>query len=321
MTLRTSAAASLLAILLGLAAACHEPPPPASRRSIVIATGGPGGAFYPIGTALAALYEQRIPGVTTSLLTGGSLQNVEAVASGRADLGFMQADVAYTAYRLGTDTDRRPLSVLRGIALLWMNTVHVAVPRSSTARTVADLRGARVAVGTPGSGTETLARIVLESYGLSYDSIRPIFLSFVKTVDMMRRGELDAALVVAGLPADVVRDLSLDPGIRLLSIPRSHVRSLRARYPFLQPLVVPHKTYPRNTTPVETLGVSSLLVSRNDLNEELAYRFARELLEGLPRLMEVHPVARLIDPEQAPATPIPLHNGAARYYRERQITQ
>jgi len=308
-------------VVLVLVAGCGRAPATAQPIPLTIATGGPGSAFYPLGLALATLYEERLPGVETTVLTGGSTQNVRAVHSGQAALGFTQADVAYVAYRLGIQPDSSPFSDLRGIAMLWMNTVHVVVPRTSRIAHVGELAGRRIAVGTHGSGTETLARIVLESYGLSYDTIRPEFLSFTETVDLMRRGALDAAMVVAGVPADAIADLSDRPGVRLLPIPRAQLRTMRAQYPFLQPLVVPADSYAGVDAPVDTLGVSSLLISRKDADPELVYGMTRALFEALPRLWEVHPAVRLIDPEQAPATPIPLHPGAARYYRERQITQ
>lgn len=308
------------AVALLAVAACTAAPSAVPDVPVAIATGGPGGAFYPIGTALASLYAEQLPGVRTEILTGGSSENVRAVEGGRATIGFTQADVAYVAYRRGTENDPRPYATLRGIALLWINTVHGVVPRDSAIRDWPDLAGRRVAVGTRGSGSETLARIVLESYGLPYARIEPHFGSFVDTIADMRRGALDAALIVAGLPAGAVVDLNQQPGIRLLPIPRDHLRTMRALYPFLQPQQVADGTYD-GVPATETLGVSSLLVSRDDLDEELAYRLTRTLFEVLPELQKVHPAARLIDPEQAPATPIPLHPGAARYYRERQIMQ
>ena len=310
---------AVIALTLTLAS-CGAEPSAARHVPLAIATGGPGGAFYPTGKALASLYNERIPGVDATLLTGGSTQNVEAVQSGQAALAFTQADVAYVAYRRGTDAQPRPFADLRGVAMLWMNTVHVVVAPGSPIQSVRDLDGRRVGVGTRGSGTETLARIVLESYGLTYERIQPAFLSFVDMVDGMRRRTLDAVFVVAGLPADALIDLSADPGVRMLPIPREQVRAMRAQYPFLQPISVAAGTY-RDVGAVETVGVASLLISRSDVDEELLYRLTREFFTALPRLYEAHPAVRLIDPEQAPATPIPLHPGAARYYRERQLTQ
>ncbi|MGE3273635.1 MAG: TAXI family TRAP transporter solute-binding subunit [Vicinamibacterales bacterium] len=309
-------------VLLSLAAgagACSAPPAHEAERSLAIATGGPGGAFYPLGVALAGMYEARLPGLRTTVDSGGSTRNVRALEAGDAQLAFTQADVAYVAYRRGTDGDRHPYQQLRGIAVLWMNTVQIAVPATSDIRDVADLRGRRVAVGTPGSGTETLARIVLESYDLTYRDLEPAYLSFVDTLDQLRSGRLDAAFVVAGLPTATVTQLAAAPSIRLLPVPPDQVRAMRGLYPFLQPMVVPAGTYEGLDGDVETVGVSSLLACRADLDEPTVYTLTRLLFESLPDLKQVHPAAALITLDEGPATPIPLHPGAARYYREREI--
>jgi len=301
--------------------ACAAPPSPAPPTSLLIATGGPGGAYYPLGQELSHIYAERVAGIRPSIEPGTSGQNVRRVEEGTAQVAFTQADVAYTAYRRGTEDAPHPFSELRGIAVLWVNTVHVAVPRASRLRAVTDLRGRRVAVGTRGSGTETLARIVLESYGMSYSDVQPDFASFVRTVETMRAGDTDAGFVVAGMPADAVADLARDPGVRLLPVPRDHVQVMRAQYPFLEPIIVKAGTYVNQDDEVETVGVSNLLLCRRDLDEALVYQLTRVFFEALPRLVTANRAAALIDPEQAPATPIPLHPGAARYYREREITQ
>ncbi|MFN2447162.1 MAG: TAXI family TRAP transporter solute-binding subunit, partial [Vicinamibacterales bacterium] len=289
--------------------------------SLTIATGGRGGVFYPLGVELSRLYTTGVPGVVARIESGGSSQNVKAVEEGRAHLGFTQADVAYAAYRRGTDGDPHPYGQLRGVAMLWINIMQVAVPAKSTINTIDDLRGRRVLVGTPGSGTETLARIVLESYALSYEDLRPEFKGFVETVAMMRDGEADAAFIGAGLPTAAIVELSAAADLRFIPIPREQVTMMRAQYPFLQPLLVPRGTYTWLAHDIETVGVSNLLLCRKDLDEELVYRLTRALFDALPELRASVAAVRLIDLEHAPATPIPLHPGAARYYREREITQ
>lgn len=316
---KTLIALTALASVAVWSPGCTREPAPPPTRQVTIATGGPGGAFYPIGLALADIYAASVPGLETDVESGGSSQNVQALESGHAQVAFTQADVAYLAYRQSTDTAGQPASAMRGIAVLWMNTVQVAVPYGSPVDDFSDLRGRRVSVGTPGSGTETLARIVLESYGLRYADLRPEFLSFVQTVDRMRAGRLDAAFVVAGMPTVALGELSENPGVRLLPIPRDHLRTMRGQYPFLQPQVVVGGTYTGVDDDVETVGVSSLLASRVDVDEELVYNLTRLLFDSLPTLRQAHPAAGLITLDEAPATPIPLHPGAARYYREREI--
>lgn len=300
---------------------CSGPAETAAPTVLTIVTGGQGGSFYPLGLRLSQLYAEHIPGVVTKLETGGSGRNVQAIEDGHAQLAFAQADVAYAAYRRGTEAAPHPHTQLRGIAVLWQNTAQIVVPRGSTIRSGSDLRGRRVAVGSLGSGTETLARIVLESYGLSYNDITPLAPTFEDTVQGMRDGTLDAAIISAGVPTSPIAEISDRPGLQLVPVPRDHVQAMRAQYPFLQPLVIPGGTYRGVDSDVESVGVSILLTCRQDLDESLVYQLTKILFDALPSLGEELPVARLIDLDQAPATPIPLHPGAARYYREREIMQ
>lgn len=318
---RSRCASLVVLVALPCVAACEAQPIEPERISLTIVSGGRGGAFYPLAVALADVYRAELPEVETHVESGGSGRNVQAVQDGRAQLAFTQADVAYLAYRHGTEADPRPYTELRGIAVLWQNTVQLAVRRASAIRAIPDLRGRHVSVGTPGSGSETLAHTVLESYGLSYEDLHPEFLSFSDSMARMRDGSVDAMFVSAGVPIQALSELSLEPGLRFLSIPRAHVTSLRGQYPFMQPLVVPGGTYRGLDRDLETMGVSNLLVCRRDLDENLVYELTRALFDALPRLAAREAVARLIDVDNAPATPIPLHAGAARYYREREIAQ
>lgn len=315
---------NLLGLTIALSAAasgCERPHQSDPPIALTLATGGQGGAFYALGPVLARFWSEHIPALEVRTEPGGSGLNVEWLQDARADIAFTQADIAYAAYSRGTDADSRPHLQLRAIAVLWMNTVHVAVPKDSAARTVGDLRGRRVGVTSRGGGTETLARVVLGAYDLTYADITPQFGTFVETVAEMRDGRTDAAFVVAGVPAVAVTDLSRRTDVRLLPIPRDRLQTMRAQYPFLQPVVVPRGTYRGIDRDVETLGVSNLLMCRRDLDERLVYQLTRSLFDAIPALQAAHPVASLIDPDEAPATPIPLHPGAARFYREREITR
>lgn len=304
-----------------MAIACARGRVPDIRTSITIATGGPGGTFYPVAVDLAKFYSKNLPGITAQLEVGGSGANVQAVQDGRAQLAFAQADIAYIAYRRGTDADRRPYANLRGIAVLWPNTVQVAVPKNSAIRTIDDLRGKRVAVGTPGSGTDVLSRIVLESYGLHYTDLHPVFIPFVEMVGQMRTRTIDAAFTVASVPSQVIEQMQIDPGVRLIPVARDRIDAVRGQYPFLRPIIVARGSYAADDRDIETLGVDDLLMCRDDLTEDLVYRLTKAFFDALPQLGTTHAAVRAIDLDQAPGTAIPLHPGAARYYREREIVQ
>jgi uncharacterized protein len=302
-----------------LAGGCQQAAAP-PQTALTILTGGTGGSFYPLGEALASIYAQRIPSIrATAQSTVASVFNVQAVQQSKAEVAFTQGDVAYFAYRRGTETDPRPHTKLRGIAVLWVNTVQLVVPRTSEIREVRDLHDKRVSVGSPASGTQIVARLVIEGHGMKYDQVKPETLSFAEAVEHMKQGSLDAGFVVASYPVSAVTDMNASIGVRLIPVDRGIVERIRSDYPFVKPMVIPKRTYRGQEDDLGTLGVDNILVCRDDLPEELVYQVTKVLFESLGALAASDPAARLIDPEQGPTTPIPLHPGAARFYREREI--
>ncbi len=245
--------------------------------------------------------------------------NVQAVQQAKADVAFTQGDVAYFAYRRGTESDPRPHTKLRGIAVLWVNTVQLVVPRNSNVHVVDDLRGRRVGVGSPGSGTQIVARLVIEGHGVNYGDVKAEQLSFSEAVERIEQKTLDAAFVVASYPVSAVSDMNTAFGIRLIPVSRRIVDRIRTDYPFMKPMLIPGDTYAGQEGDLDTVGVDNILVCRDDLPEELVYQLTRVLYDSLGQLATADAAARLIDPEQGPTTPIPLHPGAARFYREREI--
>jgi TRAP transporter TAXI family solute receptor len=310
----------LLTTAFAVLTACSPGPEAAPARRLTLLTGGTGGSFYPLGIALAEVYSRRIPDLqVTAQSTVASVFNVQAVQRAEADVAFTQGDVAYVAYRRGTDADPRPHTRLRGIAVLWVNTVQLVVPRSSTIRSVEDLRGRRVSVGSPGSGSQIVARLVIEGHGINYNEVGAEQLSFSDAVVRMQRKTLDAGFVVASYPVSAVSEMNAAFGVRLIPVPRKIVDHIRSEYPFMKPMVIPRGTYEQQAEDLNTVGVDNILVCRDDLPEELVYQLTRVLYDALGELSGADAAARLIDPEQGPTTPIPLHPGAARFFREREI--
>jgi TRAP transporter TAXI family solute receptor len=244
---------------------------------------------------------------------------VSAVDGGQGHLGLAQADVVYQAYRRGIEDKKYPHKNLRAIAVLWVNNLYVLVRADSRFRSIEDLKGQRVGVILPGTAGEFSTRIVLGAYGMSYDDVQPIFQPTDKIVAKLGLGEIDAVFSAKPVMLTVARELSQTVPLRLLPIGRPVINELRGSYPFLRPVTVAANQLPGQHQPVETLGSEWLLVCRSDLSEDLVYQLTREFFAQLPALARDHEEAALIDPEQAPATPIPLHAGAARYYREREI--
>ena len=304
-------------LAIGAGAACQSPQP--SPRPLVLATGLDSGLYYLLGGTLVDIYNGGIPGVATSALsTTGSGFNVRAVEDGRADLAFTQADVAYLALQHGTRDHPSPHRQLSAIAVLYMNTVQVVALAESNIRQLGDLQGRRVAVGAPDSGTEIAAQIILNAHGAG-DRIIQKRLVFDDLLSSMRNRTIDAGFLISSYPLPSVAQLNESVGIRLLPIDAALASRIQAEYPFYRPAVVPANTYENQRSEIPTIGVDNLLVCRTDLPDDLVYQLTRVFFESLPRLAQTHSAAAMIDAEQASAAPIPLHPGAARFYRERDL--
>jgi TRAP transporter TAXI family solute receptor len=251
--------------------------------------------------------------------TSGGVVVVSAVDEGKGQLGLAQSDVVYLAYRRGIERNQYPHKNLRAIAVLWVNTLYVLVRSDSAFRSIEDLKGRRVGVILPGTSGEFSTRILLSAHGMSYADVQAIFEPTDSLMPKLGSGDIDAVFSANPVMLSAARALSTTVPLRLVPIGRGVINQLRGSYPFLRPVTVAANQLPGQSGPVETLGAEWLLVCRSDLSEDLVYQLTRAFFDQLPALARDHGEAALIDPEQAPATPIPLHAGAARYYREREI--
>jgi len=265
-------------------------------------------------------FNRALPQAHVDLQTAaGGVVVVSAVDGGQAQLGLAQSDVVYLAYRRGIEKNLYPHKNLRAIAVLWVNNFYVLVRRDSPVRSIEGLKGRRVGVIMPGTSGEFSTRILLGAHGMSYADVKPIFEPTNNLMPKLGSGEIDAVFSANPLMLPAARALSETVPLRQLPIGRSVINQLRGSYPFLRPVTVAVNQLPGQDQPIETLGSEWLLVCRSDLSEELVYELTRAFFAQLPAMAREHGEAALIDPEQAPAAPIPLHAGAARYYREREI--
>jgi TRAP transporter TAXI family solute receptor len=252
--------------------------------------------------------------------SAGAVTNLEAIQRGDADLGFAFADVAYIAFVGRLDGATQPFDRLRGVAVLQLTPVHLVVGRDTGIHGVTGLRGRRVGVGPPGSGTALTASLILRAFSIEPSGVRTEALPFNEAARRLVDGTIDAMFDNAIFPADSVRTAT-SAGAQLLPLTGPPIERLRHEYPFLRVTVIPRHTYPGLATAVHTIGVDSVLVCRSGLDENLVYDLTRRFFDALPSLSSSQDALRFIDLEQAPATPIPLHDGAARYYRERELLQ
>ncbi|MGW1885400.1 TAXI family TRAP transporter solute-binding subunit [Streptomyces sp. NPDC001970] len=287
---------------------------------LTFSTGVKSGVYQRYGELLKDALARDLPRVSIDLRTSeGSQQNLARVASGEADFTIATAD-AVAKYRrdgrLGADR-------LRGCARLYDDYVQLVVPQSSLARTPADLRGKRVGVGQAGSGVRLIAERVLKAAKLNpAKDVTPVAAGIDTMPELLERGELDAFFWSGGLPTSAVQTLSERFPVRLVPlgedlIDRLHKAGATTRY--YRSAVVPADAYPSitgATAPVETVAVTNLLVTTTGADSELIERVTRTVINSRDRIgHEVHP-AQLVDLRTAIYTdPLPLHEGARRYYR------
>ena len=313
---------AVLAVVAALSiSACRAPEPAPQRTTLRIATGAPGGGFQPLGDALARAVGAVLPNTDIKIqFSAGAVSNIEAIQAGTADIALSFSDIAYIASVGRLEGKPRPYTRLRAIAVLQLTPVHLVAGEKSGITQVGDLRGKRVGLGPLGSGTVFTAGLVLKAYGVELDAVQGERLGFEEAAKRVRAGTLDAMFDNATYPVASAR-IATEAGAFLIPIEGPATERLRREYPFLRVTSIPRGTYPHQTGPIHTIGVDSLLVCRNDLDERLVYDFTQRLFDVLPAVAAKQTSLRFMDLEQAPAAPIALHEGAARYYREREFTR
>ena len=282
-----------------------------------LGTAGTGGIYYPIGGALASRLSARDPlRQYTAEVTGGSVENINRLKNGQMDLAFALPVTIWEAYH-GGETFPEAFEDLRILAPLYPNLSHLMVtPRSGIER-LADLRGKRVAVGPPGSGTEQMARQILASAGITYDDVDERFLSFAELAMALKDRAIDAALISVGYPASSVLDATTTGGIRLVALDSASVHSLRVEHPYYAMGEIPAGAYPGVDRPLPTLSLMNWVVARADLDDEVVFHLLDIFRDELNELERVHPMAGQIDLSGLDDAPIPLHPAVERW-RARQ---
>lgn len=292
----------------------------APAEAVSILTGDPKGVYYPLGNALAALYSKVRPAAQVTVqATQGSVQNLNLLQAGRGQVAFALADSVGFAWKgdaeLGFPTR---LDKLRTIAAIYPNYIQVVASGASGIRTLADLKGKRVSVGAPRSGTEINARRVFAAAGLSYDMMSVQYLPFGESVALMKAGDLDATLQSAGLGVASIGDLATALPINIVAIPPQVVS--RIGDPAYLSRAIPANTYQGQGEDVMTVAINNLLMTQESVPADVVYAVTKAMFENLPDMIAAHPAAKGIALDHAATgSPVPLHPGAERYYREKGI--
>jgi uncharacterized protein len=309
----------LLCLLAGLALALG-----AQAQNISIATGGTGGVYYPMGGGMAAVLSKHVPGMqATAEVTGGSVDNLKLIASGKPYIGFSMTDAGQDAYR-GEDKFKGNKVPLRTLVVLYPNRMHVVSVEGRGINGMADLKGKRVSTGSPGSATEVMAFRLLEAAGLDKDKdVKRERLGVAESVNAIKDGKIDAFFWVGGLPTAGVTDLANTPGTKLKMIDHADaVAAMNKKYGNLYVEdVIAKDVYRGMDSDNKQATVMNILVAHESMDDKTAYSIVKTLFERRDDLIAVHKESANIklENQKTAATPIPFHPGALKYFAEKGV--
>lgn len=303
---------SVALVAMGLASAVH------AQEQLSIATGGTGGVYYPVGGGLAEIINTHIEGYSaTAEVTGASVENMGLIATGDADLAIGLADTVAQAYTGTGRFEGQQLPMIRGVASVYANMVQIIALDGSGITTLEDLRGKRVSIGAPGSGTEVNTGAILEANGISYDDIEEQRLNFNETADALANGDIDAGFWSVGAPNSSIMNLATTNNIVMLQLSEAELAAARAADATFAVTTLAGGTYNGVDADTTVLGIPNVLVVSAEMSDDLAYQITKVMFENIADLQAVHPATNETTVEfTMSATPVPLHPGAIRYYEE-----
>lgn len=309
-------AAVILAIglVFGIQATATE------RVFLTLASGSPGGAYYPLGGGMAVVIQKTVEGFRCAAeSTGASVENSRLVGNGESDMGMVMGSVGYNATQGKSPFEKK--YDLVSLFQMYPAPQHLVTTAQSRIKSIADLRGKRVSIDVPGSGCSTMAKIILEEAGFNLEKdLKIANLSQSESVQALKDGIVDAVFFNFAYPGSAVMDLAATRDIVLVPIEQKLADKILKKHPYYVKIVIPGKTYAKVDYDVLCLGDSNVLVANRKMKDEVAYKIVKAIFsnvkEGKYALVSVHPVAAQLTAANAVNSPLPLHPGAAKYFKE-----
>ncbi|MGH6609783.1 MAG: TAXI family TRAP transporter solute-binding subunit, partial [Burkholderiaceae bacterium] len=311
-------------VLTGLAVAGACFAMVAAAQNISIGTGGTGGVYYPMGGGIADVLSKHVPGMqATAEVTGGSVDNLKLIGSGKPYIGLSMTDAALDAYQ-GEEKFKGNKVPLRTLMILYPNRMHVVTVEGTGINKISDLKGKRVSTGSPGSATEVMAFRVIEAAGLDRDKdMTRERLGVAESVNAMKDKKIDAFFWVGGLPTAAVTDLANTPGTTIKMIDHAAVvPAMNKKYGNLYVQdAIPKATYKGMAGDNKQATVMNILVAHEKMDDKTAYNIVKTIFDKRQDLINVHKEAEnfKLENQKADASPIPFHPGAAKYFAEKGV--
>jgi hypothetical protein len=301
----------------------------AAKKFFAITTGGTGGTYYPLGGLLAQALTERVPDVVVTGQAGNaSVANCNLIKDHQIESAFVQNNVAYSAYEGKDQFAGKPVKNLRGIASLYPETIQIVARADSGIKSLKDIKGKKLIPGDRGSGTEVDTLNVLAAQGLTYKDFAGVdWLGFSGASQRLQDKQADVTFTTAGWPTAAITELAMSTNIVLVPIEEALINKITKTYAFYSKVVIPKGTYKGMTADVATITTMAQWVVDEQVPEELVYNLTKALwekskdgLSGADVMAKVHAKGKDVQLKTAlSGMAIPLHPGAAKYYKEKGL--
>lgn len=292
-----------------------------SAAEFITFGGGPtGGTYYAICTGLAKIFNAHVKNVEARVrATSGAFENPVLASAGKIDLGPTNANLAVWAHD-GAEVykGKQQPNIALFMGGLAGGLLQIVVLADSSIKSIDDLKGKRVAVGPQGNTTALMMKQLLETYGITTNDYKQVFVNYNDGFSALADGNVDAAIINTAPPVPAVKEIAIRKVIRILPVSDDKRKAFLDKYPFYSEGVLAKSVYGSDAD-VATLGSYNIIIVRKDLNADLVYNLVKSAYENLDELRAAHPSARAIKIETGPKGGLELHPGAARYFRERGV--
>ena len=285
-------------------------------RFVEVATAGTGGAYYPIGVAMAEILTKNLDTQATAQVTGGAVENVQLLQDGSVTIALTQSASAYKGLAGEAPYDAPKDRVSGLIGNLTQGVFQIVAREGSDIETLADLEGKRVGLGPAGGTGIELSTFIFNAAGFGLDDVRGNYTSYDEAVTALGDGNLDAVIIQTALPNPALRQLeAAGKTFRLIPVPDDVMQQVNEEHPYYDITEIPADVYGTDA-PIPTMAGSNVVIIDRNLSEEAVYQIVKTLFENIDVIRNSHPAAQGLSLEAAPDLPVPLHPGAERYYRE-----
>lgn len=309
-------------------AASAAPKAPTQPVPMNVATATTGGAYYPIGNAIAKLWNDKIPTwvKASAQATNGTPHNIQLLGKKDAEVGFAQSGVVFQAVN-GSDAykDQGKQTHFKGMTHLYPNVMHWVVRKDSNIKGLADLKGKKIVPGAQNSATELNSREMLAILNMDYRTkgdLKADYLDYNQAADQLKNRQTDGIMIAGGVPTAAVLDVMTAGEGKLLSLPADYIKELTTKYPWYFPITIPKGAYKGQDEDIKTVAVANMLIARNDLSEDVVYQLVKAMYDNITELQAAHGAMKAFKLEDALkgiTGVVDLHPGAAKFYKEKGI--